>query len=123
MRNKSRDLEHHEQAALIAWSELNLVKYPQLKWLFAVPNGGHRHKSVAAKLKKEGVKPGVPDLLLPVPSINMEYIGLAIEMKAKNGRTSPGQKEWLTGLQSNGWKTAVCYSWIEAKQVIEDYLS
>ena len=33
-----------------------------LKWIFAVPNGGHRAKSVAGKMKAEGAKAGVPDL-------------------------------------------------------------
>ena len=73
--------EHEHQKAVIEWAEVKSGQYPELRLLYAIPNGGHRHKAVAAKLKAEGVKPGVPDLCLPVR--RGEYSGLYIEMKAK----------------------------------------
>ena len=60
------EYEHQEQCALMDWARLSEKRYPELKWLFAVPNGGKRSKAVAGKLKASGVKPGVLDLNLPV---------------------------------------------------------
>ena len=57
--------EHHEQCALFAWLRL---QWPDLDRVsFAIPNGGHRHKAVAGKLKAEGVKAGVPDIFIAYP--------------------------------------------------------
>lgn len=118
--HKRRDDEHQEQKALFQWADYMTSKHPLLALVFAIPNGGDRHPAVAAKLKAEGVKPGVPDLFLPVAK--GIYHGLFIEMKAAKGRPSNVQKEWLRQLAHQGFKTAVCYGWEEAKEVIEEYL-
>lgn len=39
--------EHNEQAALFHWSVYVENQIPELKLLFAIPNGGHRYKAVA----------------------------------------------------------------------------
>lgn len=129
--------EHAHQAALFAWAALNRQRYPQLKWLYAVPNGFFSTKGQKVKMKAEGLRTGVPDVWLPVP-IRQQYDstapdsswhGLIIEMKIEkyrnhhNGGCSADQVEWLDYLKSAGYKTAVCYSWIEAVKVIEEYLS
>lgn len=123
--------EHDYQVQLILWCDLMARhKYPMLKWIYAVPNGGARHKAVAGKLKAEGVKAGVPDLCLPYPTENLfcsmpySYHGLYIEMKSKDtkGRVSENQKEWLDYLDSVGYKVAVAWNFDEAVQIIEDYL-
>lgn len=43
-----------------------------------VPNGGARHKGAAGKLKAEGVKKGVQDILIFTPPPSGKYIGVAI---------------------------------------------
>lgn len=58
--------EHAEACALMKLVRLHENRYPALKWLYHTPNGGKRRNIVAAKLKAEGVKTGVPDYLLPV---------------------------------------------------------
>ena len=80
--------EHGHQCALFQHIAVNETD-PRMKLLFAVPNGGDRRPSVAASLKAEGVKPGVPDLFLPVALryddeqgwCVTRYHGLWIEMK------------------------------------------
>jgi len=47
--------ESTEQQALFEWAEFAAKKTPELKLLFAVPNGGKRNITTAARLKKEGV--------------------------------------------------------------------
>jgi len=42
--------EHEEQVALFRWAWFAQVKHPALALLYAIPNGGHRHKAVAARM-------------------------------------------------------------------------
>ena len=118
--------EHDHQKALFDWAERGKAKHPELALMFAIPNGGHRHISVAAKLKAEGVKSGVPDIMLPVARHG--FHGLFIELKtpAENGkragRATKEQLQWLTDLSDQGYFTAVCFGWDSAKTTIEGYL-
>ncbi|HXF63049.1 MAG TPA: VRR-NUC domain-containing protein [Caldilineaceae bacterium] len=113
--------EHDEQAALFAWAAAHEGRYPALRWLFAIPNGGHRHAAVAAKLKAEGVKPGVPDLFLPVPRGG--YHGLWIELKVGANQLTPAQQQWIEALARFGYLTVVCYGGAEAIAALEQYLA
>lgn len=114
--------EHQEQRTLFTWAALNRHKYPQLANMLAIPNGGWRHKATAAKLKAEGVKPGVPDICLPWPSKG--FHGLFIEMKRLvGGRLSDEQKAWSERLLAAGYQVKVCKGFEEAKQAIEEYLN
>lgn len=113
--------ESLEQQNLIQWCELSKSKYKDLDLIYAVPNGGSRHKLEAIKLKREGVKSGVPDLLLPVIILKYEYYGLYIEMKYGKNKTSENQKKYIERLKNQGYKVEVCYGFYEAKLVIEKY--
>ncbi|MBU0991826.1 MAG: VRR-NUC domain-containing protein, partial [Proteobacteria bacterium] len=86
--------EHMEQVLLVNMALKHEKEIPELKLLYAIPNGGQRHKAIAQKLKMEGVKKGVPDLCLPVAK--KPYNGLYIEMKRRTGgNVSVDQKKWL----------------------------
>lgn len=115
-----KNAEHTEQALLFQWVELAKGRTPELGMLFAVPNGGHRHIAVAAKLKAEGVKRGVPDLCLPVP--RGKYHGAFWEMKAGANRASREQRAWLDALAKLGYYTNVCLGWETARDEITAYL-
>lgn len=71
--------------------------------------------------KTAGVKRGVPDLFLPVPS--GQYHGLFIEMKKIGGKASDDQLWWLSHLKENGYAIAVCYGWQKATEVLQWYLN
>lgn len=105
--------EHKEQCAFFEWFRM---AYPQVT-AFAIPNGGHRHITVARKLKAEGVLSGVPDIMIADGKP-----GLFIELKVKPNKVSPSQAEMLRELKHNGYATAVCYGWEEAKTAAEFYL-
>jgi hypothetical protein len=112
--------EAEEQAALFQWAELAKGSRPQLWLLFAVPNGGSRHRLEAANLKRQGVKAGVPDICLAYPK--GAYHGLYIELKVGKNKPSEEQKQWLRRLKAAGYMTAVCYGFLQAKETIERYL-
>lgn len=117
---KFRTTEHDEQVAVVEWARYAQKLYPALRLLHATPNGGLRHIITARKLKAEGVKAGVPDLLLPVARDGQH--GLWIEMKTKGGKISATQTWWLAELEKEGYQVAVCYSAHEAIGVIKKYL-
>lgn len=127
--------EHEEQAALFDWAAEHADK--RLEMLFAIPNGagvnhqhsrnGKRFSLEGAKLKREGMKQGVPDVFLACPSkVNHVWKnGLFIEMKrAKKSlsRVTPEQLQWKAALEAMGYCVAVCYGADEAKAAIENYL-
>jgi hypothetical protein len=116
-----RSPEHLEQVALMQWAKLSEGRYPELRLLHAVPNGGHRHLAVAAAMKAEGVKAGVPDLDLPVA--RGPWHGLRIELKARGGTLTAAQREWIDALRAEGYRAEVCVGWEAAKNLIVDYLT
>lgn len=112
--------EAEEQAALFQWAKLAEGSMPQLRLLFAIPNGGSRHRLEAANLKRQGLKAGVPDICLAYPK--GVYHGLYIELKVGKNKPSQAQKEWLARLNSAGYMAVVCYGFQQAKETIEKYL-
>lgn len=118
------------QAALFCWAALNVGKYPALKWLYAIPNGGFRHIAEAAKFVATGTRAGVPDICLPCSShgFGQIYYGCYIELKkesrrnTKNGGCTQEQLDYLKYLTSAGYYCKVCYSWEEAREVLINYL-
>ena len=113
--------EEEEQIQVFRWAHAMRGRWPELRLLFHVPNGGSRGRIEAVKFKQAGVKAGVPDLFLPAPK--GEYHGLFIEMKRrKGGRVSEDQKLWIKELRQNGYRVEVCKGWNEAVEVLEDYL-
>jgi len=110
--------EHQEQVMLITWFRM---QYPKFKLhLWAIPNGGSRHIVTAVNLKAEGVLAGVSDLFLMIPK--GEYHGMFIEMKAKAGKVSDSQKEFMAAASSMNYLAVVCYGFDEAKTAITKYL-
>lgn len=113
--------EDTEQITVIQWSQYNMGKYPELKWLHHCPNGGSRNAKEAVKLKQMGVKAGVSDLCLPYPK--GAYCGLYIEMKYGNNRQQPKQKEFLEDMAAVGHFVATCYTAEMAIRVLDEYCS
>lgn len=102
--------EHVEQTTFV--SEFERL-WPDVR-LFAIPNGGYRHKATAEKLKLEGLKPGVPDIFVP-------DWRLFIEMKrTKGGRVSKDQADWIEYLQACGYIVVVARGWEEGIRLCRD---
>ena len=120
MRNQKRS-ESTEQTRVMNWARRNEYRCPELALLHHIPNGGSRNKIEAANLKAQGVKSGVPDLCLPAPK--GEFHGLYIEMKFGKNKTTAAQEEFMALLQAEGHKTAVAYSYEEAREIVRGYLA
>lgn len=115
--------ELDEQQVLVEWFEM---QYPHHR-LIVSANGGLRNKIVASKLKRSGVRAGVPDICIPVA--RAPYHALYIEFKPrvvsgkKRGVTSLAQKQWIKYLNEQGNLALTVYGFDEAVMLIKKYLA
>lgn len=113
--------EAQEQEALFRWAAYSRGKYPALELLYHIPNEGRRSGLTGYRMKLQGLRRGVPDICLPVPS--GRFTALYIELKRrKGGRVSEEQRGWIAALNRVGCRAVVCRGWDEARDVIMDYL-
>ena len=116
---KAAATEHDLQVGCVRWFRYEFPEYAPL--LFAIPNGGRRDYVAAAKLKAEGVVPGVPDLFFAVPRGG--WHGLWIEMKnGMAGELSQAQKEMHERLRAQGYRVEVCRTFDGFVTILRDYL-
>lgn len=128
--------EHALQCQLISWAGMNAGRWPCLHLLFSIPNGaayGGGMKTLksgaripvaairANRMKAEGLRPGVPDLMLPVARGG--FHGLFIELKTTKGRLSPEQALWIAALRDEGYRAEVAHGLDEAIEVLRGYVS
>lgn len=113
--------EAQEQIWLFEWIGLVSIEIPQLRLAYHPANGEVRNKVTAGRLKRMGVRPGVPDVWVPVSRGG--HSGLVIELKRsdKSNGASASQKEWLSLLAAEGWKATICYGWLPAAEVVLEY--
>lgn len=151
--------EHGEQSALFCWINAarwrgfdqanNMLSYgipmdwrdvtekvAELRWAHAIPNGGGRTAAQGGQLKSEGVRGGVADVFLPVPTYwpdvghlshkgVVKYCGLYIEMKKANGVPSSvtsDQLDFGAFVTKQGYLWMVCYGWKQATSLVQAYL-
>lgn len=88
---------------------------PADAFAFAVPNGGKRDVVEAVNLKRQGVKAGVPDVV-----IVHKGKALGLELKAEGGRLSDAQCLTFTKLRGAGMRVEVAYSYPHAIQHLKD---
>jgi hypothetical protein len=99
-----------------------LLNRAGLLWC-AVPNGGYRRGTEAVRLRRQGVKRGVPDLLIFDPPPSGHGVGFALELKRggvgqRRGTVSTYQREWLEGLRARGWRAEVAYGLDHAVELL-----
>jgi len=105
--------EREMQKAITEWAEYQ----PGLEsLLFAIPNGQYR----PGQRPEAGMKAGMPDLCLPVPS--GQHGSLYIELKTPSGRVRQEQKEMIERLRDAGNRVSVCRSVDDALSTITEYI-
>lgn len=108
------------QIQVIDWAFYHTGKYPQLALMFHVANEGKRSVVQGTKLKRMGLKKGVPDLVLPWG--NGTYTGLYVELKTEKGRPTAEQRTWVKNLMQAGNYAKICYGFDDAVRTIKAYL-
>lgn len=114
--------EEQEQVRVIVWWSKNHESYGLPVFaLFHIPNGGHRDKIAASRLKNMGLRPGVPDLCLAVK--RSHYAGLYVELKRSDGgSTSSEQIDIIAFLILQGYCVKTAWGAEKAKDAIVEYL-
>ncbi len=119
--------EHEIQAAFIRW--LNQVAV--LRWVdqlmmdgkfcaFAPPNMGRRNYQTASYMKAEGMRSGVPDIVIPdCAGIRPD---LYLEFKTARGSLSKSQRVWKEALSRGGDRYRVVRSVEDAVAAVERWL-
>lgn len=88
--------EHDEQATFVQWFRLQFPKV----LIFAIPNGAYlsgtpqQRAAQMARLKAEGLVPGVPDLCVPEWDMWIEF------KRQRGGRVSEGQSRAIGALRA-----------------------
>jgi len=75
-------------------------------------------------MKKEGVRAGVPDILLC--AAHGGYFGMAIEMKRQDmtmKAVGKKQSDWIEKFKSRNWYTKICFGRDIAIKVLEWYIN
>lgn len=91
-----------------------------VKYLFAIPNGGHRHPVTAARMKAAGVRAGVSDLFLAYPM--QDRHGLWIELKVGKGKPTRDQLAWIDSMVEVDYLGMVVWGWRAVVDSVDAYL-
>lgn len=114
---KMRTISHlrEDNIQRVVWSHL-VHRARKGVVYFHVPNGGKRNQSEAAKFKRLGVVPGIPDLLLLADG--KLY---ALEIKTVIGHLSPDQKAMHAVMREAGATVATAFGLDEALKRLETW--
>lgn len=113
-------MKHPEDDLTISVANYIRMQYP--KALFShIPNGGKRNAREGARFKRMGTRKGMPDFLI-FDSNDPSIRGTAIELKIKPNKPSPEQLEVIEKMKELKWSAHICYSFDEAKKIIDKNL-
>lgn len=107
--------EASEQIKVVQYCDL--LGYP----VFHIANQRRCDPKTGAHLKRQGLRPGVPDLC--IPRARGGFHALYIEMKDTKGKLTSEQLEWIKLLRSEGMCAYCCYGADNAIALIEKYMN
>lgn len=113
-------MKYEEDNLLMAVVSYLRLQYPHILFTH-IANERKASPQAGARLKKKGVVAGFPDLLIFQYS-KRGYNGCAIELKIHPNKPTDSQKAVGKKLQDCLWQWYVCYTFEEAKKVIDNYL-
>jgi len=90
------------------------------KW-FHVANERKTTRQAGQRLKKKGVKSGIPDII--ILDQKKGFTGLVIELKIKGNYTTENQKKWLKTFKGLNYMAVVAYNMDEVIDVVNNYFS
>ncbi len=117
-----RPLEASEQALYFQWLDyVSIGGQPLRPHAYHVANGGSRNPIEAARLKAQGVTPGVPDIAIDVAA--GKFHGLRIELKRIGEKPTTEQQAAIARLLSQGYHATVCQGFDEARRETVRYFA
>ena len=112
--------EHDIQVRFVKYLDFKKVLYSSTANGIFLKDRKTAHR-IMNKMKAEGLKTGLPDILIFEPRGG--FNGLMIELKSKTGKTSDDQKKWIKALNDRGYKALVCKGLDSAINSLETYLA
>lgn len=115
--------EHAIQRAVVSWWARQCKAYNLPAFaLFSVPNGMYlANPNMISKYKSEGLRNGVPDLLLDVA--RGPYHGLRLETKSRTGRLSDEQSAYRDYYLRAGYQWVLYRTPDDGIETIRSYLN
>lgn len=108
-------LESDIQSQVVEW--LVLQEAIGRLTFYSIPNEGRRSFPLAAKMKRMGLRSGVPDLCI----VAKRFCGY-IELKTATGKANDNQKDWAQRLIGFEIPYALCRSFEEVEGTINGWL-
>lgn len=121
MLRKTEPSESEIQCAIFEWACRQ--RYAQGfigDYLIKITNEGKRTRITGHRMKMEGLKAGVSDLFLAIPTKKLS--GLWIEIKKEGGALSYNQILWLERMILMGYGAFIAYSVDKCINAIKGYL-
>lgn len=113
-----RNPESIIQQQFFIWLEL---QFPAVDGVTcAIPNAGLRTPKNGARMKKEGLKAGMPDVAMFWPT--QLYHGMFIEFKYGKNKPTDFQKAMIAKLKAQGYYCCICYDLESAIKEVKEYL-
>lgn len=109
-------LEQELQQSAVAFIT---AAYPDLLFFHTPNSSGNRGARLGGILKSMGVKPGVPDIFILLPTGHAAFV----ELKASKGSLSPAQKAFRDQAQAFGALWAECRSLTEIADTLDRWLT
>jgi len=85
-----------------------------------INKAGKAYSPLGSKLKRKGVKSGVPDVI--ILEARGVYHGLMLELKVKPNKITPNQTKWISELNKRNYLSIVTYSLDESIEIVKKYL-
>jgi hypothetical protein len=114
--------EHHEQCRFFNWVNfLSGLDQDLIELIYAVPNGGDRSPTEAIRLKAKGVRSGIPDVNIDIPSPTHHGMRIEFKINKPGSLLSQAQVRKKFLLEKAGYYVAVCRTADEAINELEIY--
>ncbi|CAB4203012.1 VRR-NUC domain containing protein [uncultured Caudovirales phage] len=93
---------------------------PRFKAIYHIANERKTSWIGGKILKSKGVRSGVPDVCVPIPT--KSYPGLYIEFKVKPNKLTSNQSDYCQLLHAMGYAVRIAWSGEEALGIVKSYL-
>lgn len=116
-------LEKFEQIEFVDFCKSRNITVISTQNGFKMPKTAFNFAAYSRSLKRMGLAPGFPDLIVLARNKSGTHEVLFIEMKRqKGGRVSPEQKEWIQKLDNDGYCVGIAKGFESAVQILSMYL-
>jgi hypothetical protein len=119
-KKKRADPELEQQIELFDFLDEQVKRYPNLFWVHCSLNGVALTPGTMRKATRQGMRSGIWDIC--IPAARQGFHGCYIEMKWGRNKLTENQEKYKVYLDSENYKTAVAYNWVDAAWLICDYL-